>query len=826
MMFVLAMEFSRGLERRLCGARPLTTDFGGHSGGVTPVPIPNTEVKPTSADGTWGETPWESRTPPDFSVEGPTSVGPFSRFPPRSRGPCGSSTPARSCHVPPRTRPVRRTPRGGRPRRLGRSQRARPARRAVSEARWSSGRGRPGGDRPGRRRVGGGAPARRAGRRSGAPGPRGGRRSAAPGPGRGRVGSIRAGGRAAGSRRLRGARAERSGRRPDSRPVRRRGDRPARRRRVRGDVGRRPVRPSGAGRERGARSGPERSGPARRGGAGRGGRRRARRRRSGPRGDDAGRARAPAAAPSDRRSRGAHEPGRRGPTRRRAPPARRAPGAAPWTRPGRRGRGRPRPSPARAGETRDLDRGRPPRPGQRAGPSGATPAPPEAWEPEEWIDVDELEAAGADAVARGRSRRRAPSEPAHPCDHVEDRSGPSWRGPSAPAAVERVEQRLKDASRAFEAERYRDAARILKKLADDAPTAPAVRELYGLTLYRPGSGAPRPASSRPSASSPARPSSTRCWPTATGRCASTPRSTSSGTSCGAASPGAELVTEGRIVAAGALADQGDAAGAVRLLEQGFTFPKRPREHHLRRAYALADAYERAGDVRAGPRAVRAHRARSIPTSPTSASALRNAALSAATGRPVAAVTPSSPRATVTTAGDRHRRRRGAAPCPVRLSPRATRSPSRPPSEVRPRQRPPIRTRRGRSARSSSPRRGAPEARRERRADAGTLSRNPESGELAALGRSCSGLRRSDPVGADVRGPSPCPVVWFDPPARRPPLWSRATRSSWSGGSAAASSGPAAPPRAAPRSSPPRSCPVRAPARVRAALAPVRALLAG
>src|SRR5215211_3081900 len=47
----------------------LTTDFGGHSDRVTPVPIPNTEVKPASADGTWGVTPWESRTPPDFSCE-------------------------------------------------------------------------------------------------------------------------------------------------------------------------------------------------------------------------------------------------------------------------------------------------------------------------------------------------------------------------------------------------------------------------------------------------------------------------------------------------------------------------------------------------------------------------------------------------------------------------------------------------------------------------------------------------------------------------------------------------------------------------------------
>src|SRR6266567_5710667 len=37
---------------------------GGFAGGATPVPIPNTEVKPSRADGTAGETLWESRTPP------------------------------------------------------------------------------------------------------------------------------------------------------------------------------------------------------------------------------------------------------------------------------------------------------------------------------------------------------------------------------------------------------------------------------------------------------------------------------------------------------------------------------------------------------------------------------------------------------------------------------------------------------------------------------------------------------------------------------------------------------------------------------------------
>ena len=61
-----------------------------------------------------------------------------------------------------------------------------------------------------------------------------------------------------------------------------------------------------------------------------------------------------------------------------------------------------------------------------------------------------------------------------------------------------------------------------------------------------------------------------------------------------ASPSAELVIEGRIVRAGVEADRDDLEGAIRILEKGWKPPKHPREHHLRRAYALADLYERAG----------------------------------------------------------------------------------------------------------------------------------------------------------------------------------------------------------------------------------------
>ena len=42
---------------------------GGDGGGVTPVPISNTAVKPSSADGTATAGLWESRTPPGYYLK-------------------------------------------------------------------------------------------------------------------------------------------------------------------------------------------------------------------------------------------------------------------------------------------------------------------------------------------------------------------------------------------------------------------------------------------------------------------------------------------------------------------------------------------------------------------------------------------------------------------------------------------------------------------------------------------------------------------------------------------------------------------------------------
>ena len=48
--------------------------FGGHSEEDPPVPIPNTEVKLFSADGTAWETMWESRSPPIFIEKAPWCI--------------------------------------------------------------------------------------------------------------------------------------------------------------------------------------------------------------------------------------------------------------------------------------------------------------------------------------------------------------------------------------------------------------------------------------------------------------------------------------------------------------------------------------------------------------------------------------------------------------------------------------------------------------------------------------------------------------------------------------------------------------------------------
>jgi tetratricopeptide (TPR) repeat protein len=161
----------------------------------------------------------------------------------------------------------------------------------------------------------------------------------------------------------------------------------------------------------------------------------------------------------------------------------------------------------------------------------------------------------------------------------------------------RLEERLSDAATAYAAERYPDARRILAPIVEEVPDLAEARELYGLTLYRLGRW--RDAARELDAFVDLTGGSTEQHPVladcrrALGQYGKVDELWEE---LRLASPNGPLVVEGRIVAAGALADQGELAEAIALLGKGFKLPKRPMEHHLRRAYALADLYERSGDL--------------------------------------------------------------------------------------------------------------------------------------------------------------------------------------------------------------------------------------
>jgi tetratricopeptide (TPR) repeat protein len=160
----------------------------------------------------------------------------------------------------------------------------------------------------------------------------------------------------------------------------------------------------------------------------------------------------------------------------------------------------------------------------------------------------------------------------------------------------RLAARIADATYAYERERYLDARRILRTLAEEVPASTAVQELYGLVLYRSGEWAQATrhleAYRRLTGSFDQHPVLADCYRAL--------RRYDEADALWAelrqASPGGDLVAEGRIVAAGCRADRGDLAGAIRLLEPSGRRINHPQYRHIRQWYALADLHERAGDL--------------------------------------------------------------------------------------------------------------------------------------------------------------------------------------------------------------------------------------
>lgn len=218
-------------------------------------------------------------------------------------------------------------------------------------------------------------------------------------------------------------------------------------------------------------------------------------------------------------------------------------------------------------------------------------AAPDPWAPEIWVeDVDDDAATGGDLVTGSVPSRARPERtvPDHVRAELHDAVGV--------AKVGSVERRLAEAVRAYERDRYQDALTTLRPVARVAPMSPTVRELHGLTLYRLGKwqAAIREleAFHALTGSFDQHPVLADCH-----RAAGHPRRVVEVfEELRKSSPSPEVLTEGRIVLAGAKADKGDLAGAIELLERSRSKVRSPRLHHLRLMYALADLYEKAGDV--------------------------------------------------------------------------------------------------------------------------------------------------------------------------------------------------------------------------------------
>jgi tetratricopeptide (TPR) repeat protein len=162
--------------------------------------------------------------------------------------------------------------------------------------------------------------------------------------------------------------------------------------------------------------------------------------------------------------------------------------------------------------------------------------------------------------------------------------------------AEKLQRRLKSASDSFKRSRYEEARKTLRPLAEAAPAAATVRELYGLTLYRLGrwKQAARELEALRTLTDGVEqhPVLADCY-RALGRHREVEELWAE---LREVSPAAHLVAEGRIVAAGSLADQGRLPEAIKLLEPAVRPARKAQEHHLRIGYVLADLYERAGEL--------------------------------------------------------------------------------------------------------------------------------------------------------------------------------------------------------------------------------------
>lgn len=224
----------------------------------------------------------------------------------------------------------------------------------------------------------------------------------------------------------------------------------------------------------------------------------------------------------------------------------------------------------------------------------ATPQPP-AWEREQWVDEGSLREVAEKAAGRARTsddvparRRKDPQLSPEIAEELQ-RVAPSGR-------TVRYQERLASAADALDRGRFADARRMVQPVLRDLPDMAFGHEIAGLALYRLGQWRKAAAELEQArlldGTLNHHPVLADCY-----RALKRYHEVETlWNELRDASPAPALVAEGRIVAAGALADQGDLAGALKVMGRATDVPKRVREHHLRQWYVVADLFDRSGDV--------------------------------------------------------------------------------------------------------------------------------------------------------------------------------------------------------------------------------------
>jgi tetratricopeptide (TPR) repeat protein len=227
-------------------------------------------------------------------------------------------------------------------------------------------------------------------------------------------------------------------------------------------------------------------------------------------------------------------------------------------------------------------------------PRGEAAPPP--WEREQWVDDGPLRSAATAAAERaqaevdGPMRGRRKSVELAP-DVVEDlqRAVPGAR-------TARYQERLATAADALDRGRFDDARRMVAPVLRDVPDMAFGHEIAGLALYRLGQWRKAAAELETAR----RLDGTMSHHAVLADCYRALRRFHEVDQLWRelrdGSPTPSLMAEGRIVAAGSLADQGNLAGALKVMERTGEVPKKVRDHHLRQWYVLGDLYDRSGDV--------------------------------------------------------------------------------------------------------------------------------------------------------------------------------------------------------------------------------------